>query len=587
MTVPNIDYPPPKPGEPPLYRAARLGDADAIRSLVEQGADINAGFDIIQNTGPRQCLATPLMVAAGSGEGASAGTVSLLLELGADPKIVADNQSAATLASKGLRWGSKPGGDADRLRLLLQAGSPLPTDPEDSNRLLCDTAATGDPERLRILLENGLDPKGHFDPEAARKRNIAMMEYMTECRSNEPDPLAEYFDEDDPAMADVMSEINANMRDLEEQSFERYSAAPSSFEIPLFRAAESGNAECVRMLLDAGADAQTRDNAKRTAMYEASTLGVIQELMKAGVPLEDADEFECSPLTNALSLGEEGLPRIRALIEAGADVNATHDHGYTIFMSAVGSARTPEVLKLLVASGADPHAVSERGYNAFHAAIDVNFEANAEESVRETLTYLKELGVNIEHRNNSDQTPLARAIDDGTGIEVTVLCELGANPNAVCRKYECGQDECAPISLPLLFHAACGYVVHKDVKTEALLKAGADPLAEDNEGFAPILRVVALLCAEAPDYAMSYKNFFSGLHDLRIGVEPTPTTREEFVAAAMPVLSDYIEKFAAAIPIGSKSEYATEARAENLRCITLLCAYEGWSRRELLRRAEG
>ena len=40
-----------------------------------------------------------------------------------------------------------------------------------------------------------------------------------------------------------------------------------------------------------------------------------------------------------------------ALIEAGADVNATHDHGYTVFMSAVGSDRNPELLRLLQKPG--------------------------------------------------------------------------------------------------------------------------------------------------------------------------------------------------------------------------------------------
>ena len=54
--------------------------------------------------------------------------------------------------------------------------------------------------------------------------------------------------------------------------------------------------------------------------------------------------------------------------------------------------------------------MSELGYNAFHAAIDVICEANAEESVRNTLSYLKELGVDLEHRNNHGHTPLARAV---------------------------------------------------------------------------------------------------------------------------------------------------------------------------------
>lgn len=576
--APNSEYPPPKPGEPPLHRAARLGDGDAIRRLVEEGADLNMLFDIELDPGARPHRATPLMVAAGSGDGASADTVSLLLELGADPTLIAGHRSAATFACTGLGWNYKPGGDGERLRLLLDAGSPLPPGPGASNRLLCDTAASGDADRLRVLLSHGLDARGYFDPEEAKQRYEAMMRDMAEYQAGRPDVFESIPEELRASMAE-------SMREREEQRAEQQSSAPSSFEIPLFRAAESGNAECVRLLLDAGADPKTRDNSKRTAMYFTSSVGVIRELMKAGLPLEDSDEFGWSPLCNALSDGEEALPRVRALIEAGADVNATHDHGYTIFMSAVGSGRVPDVLRLLVASGADAHAASDRGYNAYHAAIDVNGEANAEESVRDTLSYLKQLGVNIEHRNKAGQTPLARAIQEGTGTEVRILCELGADPNAVCPKHECGGEECARVDVPLLFHAADGIGVHKDVKTEALLRAGADPLIKDPEGHTALVRVVASLCSDAADYGESFKSFFKGLGELRLEGKPMPKTREEFVTAAMPAFRGYVESFAADIPVSEEWEYAGEWRAEKVTCIVLLCAYEGWSRHEHLRRA--
>ncbi len=81
---PNEAYPPPKKGEPPLHRAARVGDHDAIRALVAKGHDLEQGFDLSLDPGARSAEATPLMVAAGSGDGATCETVSLLLNLGAD-----------------------------------------------------------------------------------------------------------------------------------------------------------------------------------------------------------------------------------------------------------------------------------------------------------------------------------------------------------------------------------------------------------------------------------------------------------------------------------------------------------------------
>ncbi|MBX3359938.1 MAG: hypothetical protein KF705_00650 [Phycisphaeraceae bacterium] len=192
--------------------------------------------------------------------------------------------------------------------------------------------------------------------------------------------------------------------------------------------------------------------------------------------------------------------------------------------------------------------------------------------------------MNIEHRNKAGQTPLARAIQEGTGIEVRILCELGADPNAVCPKHECGSEECARVDVPLLFHAADGIGVHKDVKTEALLRAGADPLIKDPEGHTALVRVVASLCSDAADYGESFKSFFKGLGELRLEGKPMPKTREEFVTAAMPAFRSYVESFAADIPVSDGYEYAGEWRAEKVTCIVLLCAYEGWSRHEHLRR---
>ncbi|MBY0261101.1 MAG: ankyrin repeat domain-containing protein, partial [Phycisphaerales bacterium] len=255
----NKDHPPPKHGEPPLHRAAREGDHTAIRSLVAAGVDINAVFDIELDPGASPNPATPLMIAAGSGDGAAEATVQLLLELGADPKIVLDGASAATFALGGLGWNYRPGGDAARLRLLLKAGSPLPADPQAANRVLCDAAATGDPERVRLLLAHGLNPRGHWDPAEARERGRRLMEQMAQYRASRPDLLASMS-------AEARARFDESIRQDEARMYQQQCSAPWSSEIPLFQAAESGSVECLRLLLDAGADPKVRDNSNRTAM---------------------------------------------------------------------------------------------------------------------------------------------------------------------------------------------------------------------------------------------------------------------------------------------------------------------------------
>ena len=54
----------PKPGEPALHQAARLGDLQTIRDLLARGEDINSRWDISLDPGARPNDATPLMVIA-------------------------------------------------------------------------------------------------------------------------------------------------------------------------------------------------------------------------------------------------------------------------------------------------------------------------------------------------------------------------------------------------------------------------------------------------------------------------------------------------------------------------------------------
>lgn len=236
-------------------------------------------------------------------------------------------------------------------------------------------------------------------------------------------------------------------------------------------------------------------------------------------------------------------------------------------------------MRVLVAAGADPHAVSELGDNAFLAAIDVNGpEANAEESVRATFSHLRELGVDINHRTNSGETPLSRAIYSGNGVEVRVLCELGADVNALYPERHRGDEECAERETPLLFHAAV--CLHSHEKTEALVRAGADVLATDPDGCTAISRPVRELCENAADPEAAWNTFFEGLESVR---ERLPSGsafagRDAFVAVALPKIRSFVKRFAAKIP-AEEGEFEVEWRESLIAVISLLAAHEAWAER--------
>jgi ankyrin repeat protein len=381
----NPQYLPPKEDEPALHCAARLGDHARIRQLVNDGRDINLPFDIRLDPGARSALATPLMVAAGSGDGASLETMRLLLELGADPLLNLGWGSVARFAAGGLGWNYLPGGDAPRLRLCLDLGC-VPTETDERGvTLLADAAATGDVGRVKVLLDAGAKPN-----------------------------------------ADGTVVPTPSFLKFPESPFD--DRAPSSFRIPLHNAVEVNEIEIVSLLIAAGADAQAVDRGRRTALFNARSPEVARVLVDAGLDVEAQDCLGWAPLVAAIMDGS--LDGVKALLSVGANVNATHDRGFTVFMSAVSSSqRSLEIMKVLVEAGANPQAVSELGWNAFHAAIDVNGpDANTEESIRSTLELLIQLGVDINHKDAQGVSPLERAKRSCGDSEVKVLLQLGAVP---------------------------------------------------------------------------------------------------------------------------------------------------------------
>lgn len=205
--APNSEHPPPKPGETPLHAAARTGDAVQIRALVDRGIPVDDLFEIQLDPGARPESATPLMVAAGSGNVASAETLQLLLDLGAVATAAPCGVSALWYASGGLGWNYPPGGDSARVEVLLAAGADPNTARPSGNgtgpgtSALAHACGTGDATRVALLLDAGADP----EPTGARP----------------------------------------------------------PFQVPLYQAAESGSAACVSLLLEAGVDPKPTSTTMR------------------------------------------------------------------------------------------------------------------------------------------------------------------------------------------------------------------------------------------------------------------------------------------------------------------------------------
>ncbi len=183
---------------------------------------------------------------------------------------------------------------------------------------------------------------------------------------------------------------------------------------PLMAASSYGDLAVVKALVEAGANVSAVNGSESTALGFASWPGhleIVEYLLQ-----NDADNNRGMPLQQAASHGN--LDVVKALVEAGADLNAIDEDGGTALSWAADPGRF-EVIKYLVEHGADVNA----GKNALATAC--------ENGHLDIARYLIDAGAGIEAGlGEHDMTPLvAAAINDHRDV-VDLLLERGADLHA-------------------------------------------------------------------------------------------------------------------------------------------------------------
>jgi ankyrin repeat protein len=180
-------------------------------------------------------------------------------------------------------------------------------------------------------------------------------------------------------------------------------------------------------------------------------------------------------LWEAIEDADEAAVR-RILGEHPELLEATDDWGFTPLMHAVMCAsRSVPLIKAILEAGADINRQTAEGYSALHCAIDVNGEANLNSA--EVIGLLVSAGADLKARQHYGWTPLLRAVVEGTATEVQALLAAGADPN-----------ESMPLDTLPAFNAGRTTLMaavtspEADVVVEALLRAGADPNRRDRKG---------------------------------------------------------------------------------------------------------
>jgi hypothetical protein len=124
-------------------------------------------------------------------------------------------------------------------------------------------------------------------------------------------------------------------------------------------------------------------------------------------------------LKNAAIQGRIDL--VRCLVDAGADVNATDNNGWTVLMVASDDGHI-DLVRFLVEAGADVNATDNNGWTALMVASD--------DGHIDLVRFLVEAGADVNVTDNRGQTPLMVASYNGHIDVVRFLVEAGADVNA-------------------------------------------------------------------------------------------------------------------------------------------------------------
>ena len=223
---------------------------------------------------------------------------------------------------------------------------------------------------------------------------------------------------------------------------------------------------------------------------------VCQVLIDAGADIETKDEVGRSPLLRASISGKIAV--VKMLVEAGAGVCVTDNHERTCLMLAAYFGHTETVRYLVVLPEVDVNHSENNGYTALHFAVQQQFP--------DVVCLLIDAGADIEAKSKDGRSPLLLASIAGHLDIVKMLVEAGAG---VCvsdsQRYTClimasasGHTETVRYLVGLkdvdVNHTNCGHTAlhfavmrnHPGV-VEVLFEAGADIEVKDEEGSSPLL----------------------------------------------------------------------------------------------------
>ena len=140
-------------------------------------------------------------------------------------------------------------------------------------------------------------------------------------------------------------------------------------DAPLHFAVAQGHIDVVRLLVDAGANANLASSNGQTSLHIAAQKGnvdAVHFLVAAGANTNQTDNKGKIPLHRAVAQGH--LDVVRTVIEAGSDINLTEKKGKAPLALAAAKGHW-DLVRLLIAAGADPDLSGKRGKTSWDCSL--------------------------------------------------------------------------------------------------------------------------------------------------------------------------------------------------------------------------
>ncbi|KAJ3114753.1 hypothetical protein HDU96_001696 [Phlyctochytrium bullatum] len=214
-----------------------------------------------------------------------------------------------------------------------------------------------------------------------------------------------------------------------------YDVDDSDIEIkpPLLFALEDDAAslEILRLLLQHGADPNSIYGPHEIALHRAAQLGQPQALKMlleygADIDIRGDDEIHTLHLAAGSNRGQ-GSDCLVALLDAGADVNVANKNGRTPLFTAC-SYLCKDKVRILLDHGAtvNPSGVDD---SPLHAVLQSDYDTG----VLEIVKVLVEAGAELDFLDKQKETPLHLAVRECHPTSALFLLNSGANPSSKCR----------------------------------------------------------------------------------------------------------------------------------------------------------